>query len=44
MRPLIIKNNKGIVTIGSPGADRISSALAQVLYDYSLNADWVDKV
>jgi gamma-glutamyltranspeptidase len=36
MSPLIIKNHKGIFTIGSPGADRISSALAQVLYDYSL--------
>ena len=44
MSPLIIKNNKGIVTIGSPGADRISSALAQVLYDYSLNADWVKAI
>jgi len=44
MSPLIIKTHKGIVTIGSPGADRISSALAQVLYDYSLNANWVKAI
>ena len=31
MSPLIIETNEGISTIGSPGADRISSAIAQVL-------------
>ena len=40
MSPLIIKTDDGITTIGSPGADRISSALAQVLINYSMNNDW----
>ena len=40
MSPLIIKTDDGITTIGSPGADRISSAIAQVLINYSINNDW----
>jgi len=40
MSPLIIKTDDGITTIGSPGADRISSAIAQVLINYSMNNDW----
>ena len=40
MSPLIIKTDGGITTIGSPGADRISSAIAQVLLNYSMNNDW----
>ena len=35
MSPLIIETNEGISTIGSPGADRISSAIAQVLINYT---------
>ena len=40
MSPLIIETNEGISTIGSPGADRISSAIAQVLINYSKNKNW----
>ena len=40
MSPLVIKTDDGITTIGSPGADRISSAIAQVLINYSVNNDW----
>lgn len=40
MSPLVIKTADGITTIGSPGADRISSAIAQVLINYSMNNDW----
>ena len=40
MSPLVIKTDDGITTIGSPGADRISSAIAQVLINYSMNNDW----
>ena len=40
MSPLIIQSNNGITTIGSPGADRISSAIAQVLLNYSKNNNW----
>ena len=40
MSPLVIKTDDGITTIGSPGADRISSAIAQVLINYSINNDW----
>ena len=35
MSPLIIETRDGITTIGSPGADRISSAIAQVLINFS---------
>ena len=40
MSPLIIESDDGITTIGSPGADRISSAIAQVLLNYSKNNNW----
>ena len=40
MSPLIIQSDNGITTIGSPGADRISSAIAQVLLNYSKNNNW----
>jgi len=40
MSPLIIQSDDGITTIGSPGADRISSAIAQVLINYSINNNW----
>ena len=40
MSPLVIITDDGITTIGSPGADRISSAIAQVLINYSMNNDW----
>ena len=40
MSPLIIQSKNGITTIGSPGADRISSAIAQVLLNYSKKNNW----
>ena len=40
MSPLIIESESGIATIGSPGADRISSAIAQVLLNYINKNDW----
>nr|AGQ19624.1 MedDCM-OCT-S40-C199-cds10 [Candidatus Actinomarina minuta] len=40
MSPIIIQSKNGITTIGSPGADRISSAIAQVLLNYSKNNNW----
>jgi gamma-glutamyltranspeptidase/glutathione hydrolase len=40
MSPLIIQSEKGITTIGSPGADRISSAIAQVLLNYTNSNNW----
>ena len=40
MSPLIIQSENGITTIGSPGADRISSAIAQVLLNYSKSNSW----
>ena len=40
MSPMIIETNKGISTIGSPGADRISSALAQVILNFSHIENW----
>ncbi len=40
MSPLIIETNEGVSTIGSPGADRISSAIAQVLINYSKSKNW----
>ena len=40
MSPMIIQTNKGISTIGSPGADRISSALGQVILNFSNTNDW----
>ena len=40
MSPIIVSNESGIFTIGSPGADRISSAIAQVLSNYISNKNW----
>ena len=40
MSPLIIQSENGITTIGSPGADRISSAIAQVLLNYTNTNNW----
>ena len=44
MSPLIIENTDGITTIGSPGADRISSAIAQVLINFSKNNNWQESI
>ena len=40
MSPIIIQSENGITTIGSPGADRISSAIAQVLLNYTNSNNW----
>ena len=44
MSPLIIQSDSGITTIGSPGADRISSAIAQVLLNYSRSDNWEQSI
>ena len=44
MSPLIIETNDGISTIGSPGANRISSAIAQVLLNYSKSNNWKQSI
>ena len=44
MSPLIIETRDGITTIGSPGADRISSAIAQVLINFSKNNNWQESI
>ena len=44
MSPLIIESNEGVSTIGSPGADRISSAIAQVLTNYTNGNTWKDSI
>jgi len=44
MSPLIIQSDVGITTIGSPGADRISSAIAQVLLNYSRSDNWEQSI
>jgi len=44
MSPMIIENKNGISTIGTPGADRISSALAQVLLGYSKTGIWAKAI
>ena len=44
MSPLIIESENGITTIGSPGADRISSAIAQVLLNFSINKNWKESI
>ena len=44
MSPLIIETNDGINTIGSPGANRISSAIAQVLLNYSKSNNWKQSI
>ena len=40
MSPLIVSNNESIYALGSPGADRISTALAQVINNYMNKNDW----
>ena len=40
MSPMIIQSNTMLATIGSPGADRISSALAQVILSYLEVQSW----
>ena len=44
MSPLIIESSNGINTIGSPGADRISSAISQVLNNYTNNRTWKESI
>ena len=44
MSPLIIKTADGINTIGSPGADRISSSLALVINNFTQNKDWKESI
>ena len=44
MSPLIIESENGITTIGSPGADRISSAIAQVLLNFSIYKNWKEAI
>ncbi len=44
MSPLIIETNDGICTIGSPGADRISSAIAQVLKNFTDGDNWQEAI
>tara|TARA_B100000902_G_scaffold8655_3_gene10912 strand:- start:2194 stop:3636 length:1443 start_codon:yes stop_codon:yes gene_type:complete len=44
MSPMIVESDKGFSTIGSPGADRISSALAQVILNYSQSDDWSSSI
>ena len=44
MSPLIVSNKKSIYALGSPGADRISTALAQVINNYINKNDWDDAI
>ena len=44
MSPLIIESNEGVSTIGSPGADRISSAIAKVLTNYTNGNTWEESI
>ena len=44
MSPIIVSNESGIFTVGSPGADRISSAIAQVLSNYISNKNWEQSI
>jgi len=44
MSPIIVTNKSGIFTVGSPGADRISSAIAQVLRNYISNKNWSQSI
>ena len=44
MSPLIVYDQKNYYVIGSPGADRISTALAQVINNYSINNDWNEAI
>jgi len=40
MSPMVITADEGIFTIGSPGADRISSSIATVINNYIESKDW----
>ena len=40
MSPMIVMNTDQISTIGSPGADRISTAIAQVIFKYMETNNW----
>ena len=44
MSPMIIVTNNGVYTIGSPGADRISSSIATVINKYTETNDWVSSI
>ena len=44
MSPLIVSNKKSIYALGSPGADRISTALAQVINNYINKNDWANAI
>ena len=44
MSPLIVKSKNSISTIGSPGADRISSAIAQVIINFINGDTWRDAI
>ena len=44
MSPLIVKSKNNISTIGSPGADRISSAIAQVIINFINGDTWRDAI
>ena len=44
MSPLIVKSKNSISTIGSPGADRISSAIAQVIVNFTNGDSWIDAI
>jgi len=44
MSPLIVSSNKSIYALGSPGADRISTALAQVIFNYINNNNWAEAI
>ena len=44
MSPLIVKSKNSISTIGSPGADRISSAIAQVILNFTNGDSWIDAI
>ena len=44
MSPLIVSNNESIFTLGSPGADRISTALAQVINNFVIKNDWKEAI
>ncbi len=44
MSPMIITSSSGVYTIGSPGADRISSSIATVINKYTEINDWVSSI
>ena len=44
MSPMIITTDSSVYTIGSPGADRISSSIATVINKYIDTYDWVQSI